>query len=54
MKAKIIGFKVGKPRPTFNKTIDFNEASAMDLGEEIYTALDRSDFLSVRWIEDEG
>jgi len=51
MKVKIIGFKVGKARPTFNKTLDINSVSMTELGENIYTALDRSDFLSIRLVE---
>ena len=54
MRVKIIGFKVGKARPTFNRTIDINNVSMAELGELLYTALDRSDFLSVRWVKEDS
>lgn len=52
MKVKIIGFKVGKARPVFNRTIDINDINMCELGELLYTALDRSDFLSIRWVQE--
>jgi len=54
LKVKIIGFKVGKARPTFNRTVDLNNVSMTKLGELLHTALDRSDFLSVRWVKEAG
>jgi len=60
MKAKIVGFKVGEPRPTYNRTIEIIDflrsrippQELLELGEAVYTALARSDFLSVRRVKD--
>jgi hypothetical protein len=59
MKVKIIGFKVGVSRPTFNKTFqpEFYIDSGLD-GQSIYNlgfivdkALQKSDFLSIRKVD---
>ena len=56
MKVKIIGFKVGVTRPTYNRTIELDEEAfwepmrpdALDLAKVVYKALVKSDFLSIR------
>jgi len=52
MKIKIVGFKVGLPRPTYNKTLDLENDRKLltfgKLGVEVAKALDKSDFLSIR------
>ena len=54
---KIIGFKVGKRRPTYNKTIkNYNSLTknVITLNEFAHyfaNALEKSDFLSVRKVE---
>jgi hypothetical protein len=49
---KIIGFKVGVARPTFNRTLDLSripeQLTYEDLGHAIMSALEKSDFLSIR------
>jgi hypothetical protein len=50
MRIKIIGFKVGVARPTYNKTVE-SGISDFDLGSIIYDALEKSDFLSIRKVE---
>ncbi|MCJ7768095.1 hypothetical protein MUP79_06870 [Candidatus Bathyarchaeota archaeon] len=62
MKIKIVGFKVGKSRPIANRTIALKAASEMSpsdakfrdeaLGVEIIAILDKSDFISIRRVED--
>ena len=59
MRIKIIGFKVGVSRPTCNKTLDMGELTTYDLqnyprdklGEEVFKALWKSDFLSIRRVD---
>ena len=58
VKVKIIGFKVGATRPTYNKTMNLENDVAFALlaknerhyvlGKEVYKALVKSDFLSIR------
>ena len=48
---KIIGFKVGKRRPTYNITVKNFEEKGTGIGAYFYHALERSDFLSVRKVE---
>jgi len=54
---KIIGFKVGKRRPTYNKTIKNyakltnNVISLNEFAHHFTNALEQSDFLSVRKVE---
>jgi len=58
MKVKIVGFKVGVARPTYNKTLhmiwseeDGLASQIYGLGYEIARALQKSDFLSIRKID---
>jgi len=55
MKVKIIGFKVGKARPTYNKTLDATyftvDTLPEKLGRYVQEALMKSDFLSIRRVE---
>jgi hypothetical protein len=67
MKVKIIGFKVGVSRPTFNKTLEYNKwldktsnkLKGMDIlfGDQdiiglcVIKALQVSDFLSIRKVD---
>jgi len=49
---KIIGFKVGVVRPTYNRTIDLsripNQCSMDEFGRVVAQAIRKSDFLSIR------
>jgi hypothetical protein len=51
MKAKIIGFKTGKARPVFNRTVDVELVKTYSLGQTLYFALLKSDYISVRRLE---
>jgi hypothetical protein len=63
MKVKIVGFKVGVSRPTYNRTLDTNRVQmkfGLDsrrfiiyaiMGEAILKALEKSDFLSIRRVD---
>jgi hypothetical protein len=59
MKVKIIGFKVGVSRPTFNRTIEVInplspigiENDATIIGKAVTFALSKSDFLSIRKVD---
>jgi len=55
MKVKIVGFKVGVARPTYNRTFDLSripeQCGYEDLGHTIMRALEKSDFLSIRKVE---
>lgn len=49
---KVIGFRVGKRRPTFNKTIEnYHDYDFQYLGKVLFTAISRSDFLSIRKVQ---
>lgn len=49
---KIIGFKIGKRRPTYNKTVEnWREIALSKLALYFCNALVKSDFLSVRKVE---
>ena len=48
---KMIGFKVGKSRPTANKTIDLTKISNILLGDKLLEVLKKSDFVSIRRID---
>ena len=49
---KIIGFKVGKRRPTYNKTLEnYKDLTLEKFALYFSHALARSDFLSVRKVE---
>lgn len=49
---KIIGFKIGKRRPTYNRTIEnYVDYDFEYLGKILFTAISRSDFLSIRKVE---
>lgn len=49
---KIIGFKIGKRRPTYNKTIEkWADIPSWKLAVYFCNALVKSDFLSVRKVE---
>ena len=49
---KIIGFKIGKRRPTFNKTIEnYKDTSLTKFALYFSDGLSKSDFLSVRKVE---
>jgi len=50
MRIKIIGFKVGVARPTYNKTVEAGTCD-FDIGNIIYDALEKSDFLSIRKVK---
>lgn len=59
MKIKIIGFKVGQARPTANRTFNENplvyrskEAYWERLGEILVEVLAKSDFISIRRVDD--
>ena len=49
MKIKIVGFKVGKGRPTANKTI--KDVENTDLDKVLMEVLEKSDFISIRRVE---
>lgn len=57
MKLKIVGFKVRKARPTFNRTVDIgyfrSTVCYSTIGEAIVKAFekDRSNFASVRVVD---
>jgi hypothetical protein len=63
MKVKIIGFKVGVSRPTFNRTLSYQELDKGNpglaylfgdqdhIGLAIIKALEVSDFLSIRKVD---
>jgi len=60
LKVKIVGFKVGvaheaSAKPTFNRTFDLSripeQCGYEDLGHAIMSALEKSDFLSIRRVE---
>lgn len=61
MKVKIIGFKVGVSRPTYNKTIEINDLEVgkmVDIPQfkvtfAVCEALRKSDFLSIRRVDDD-
>lgn len=48
---KIIGFKVGNRRPTYNKTIEGYKEIGLNIAVFFTKALEVSDFLSVRKVE---
>ena len=61
MKIKIVGFKVGKSRPTANRTAtvrEFGEEDAVlhadleSLGSVVYATARKSDFISIRRVDD--
>lgn len=56
MKVKIVGFKVGKSRPTANRTLDNivenNEFDKDVVGEQVMAVLAKSDFVSIRRVND--
>lgn len=60
MKIKIIGFKVGRSRPTANRTINATKLLAeisevelwKEIGVTIYRVLEKSDFISIRRVDD--
>jgi hypothetical protein len=56
MKIKIVGFKVGKSRPTANRTFDSARIQPRDwddeLGGAVWKVLAKSDFISIRRVSD--
>jgi len=60
VKIKIIGFKVGRSRPTANRTINATKLLAeisevelwKEIGVTIYRVLEKSDFISIRRVDD--
>lgn len=63
MKIKIVGFQVGESRPTANRTVDIlapeesgypDEViiSIRNLGRAVYDVLAKSDFISIRRVDD--
>jgi len=60
MKIKIVGFRVNMTRPTYNRTIEIGDVNLGDLAqhdekliaETIYRALWKSDFLSVKRVDE--
>jgi len=52
MRIKIVGFKVGLSKPTYNKTLDLEDERKVltfgKLGVEVAKALDKSDYI-VTW-----
>jgi len=49
---KVIGFKIGKRRPTYNKTIEnYEDTTITKFALFFCNALSVSDFLSVRKVE---
>lgn len=61
VKVKIVGFKVGVPKPTYNKTIEVRDpeqrkgledidGDALMIGLVLMKALSKSDFISIRKI----
>ena len=56
MKIKIVGFKVGKSRPTANRTLEIPETKydalqSAWLGNELKKVLEKSDFVSIRRVD---
>lgn len=62
MKIKIVGFKVGKSRPTENRTLDFGALKGAPEGTEnmaiaglglvLVKILAKSDFISIRRVDE--
>ena len=59
MKVKIIGFKVGKSRPTANRSYDSTRVGTTsvdvlfrELGRQLWAALIKSDFVSIRRVDE--
>jgi hypothetical protein len=63
MKIKIVGFKVGKSRPTANRVYDSTRIEPKDphdtvndlfieLGKAVWRVLDKSDFVSIRRVDE--
>jgi len=60
MKIKIVGFKVGESRPTANRTYELIDkddweiqlASQEELGVQVAEVLAKSDFISIRRVDD--
>jgi len=54
----MIGFKVGKSRPVFNRTVNVRESESLDmvydatLGKTLRKCLEKSDFISIRRVND--
>jgi len=58
VKVKIVGFKVGVARPTYNRTVEASLApdvfAQSEIGHAVVMALRKSDFLSIRKVNGDG